>query len=220
MRSRTIRACGEGRHRPTGPGLSGQKPPAAARPRRAQPVARRMALRGLSSAELTAPETVVLPAAAPLQLNAATRRYEDAFKLAQPPTIDLPRIQDQTVRLPLLEKKLSHACRISVDLDHLKQVNDTRGHAMGRHRGRPPGRSLKPRVSGTMGSTCAKASSRPVLSSWPFRKSASCRCLYQTRRIHRCHDTSGCSLAQRRHLPETVNADRCGRARRARAAGT
>jgi hypothetical protein len=100
--------------------------------------------------------TLATKASALLMNNlAATRRYEDAFKL----------------------------------------VNDTHGHAMGRHRGRQSGRSLKPRVSGTMGSTGAKACSRPVLSSWPFRKSASCRCLYQTRRIHRCHDTSGCSLA-------------------------
>lgn len=37
MRSRTIRACGEGRHRPTGPGLSGQKTPAAASPHQAPP---------------------------------------------------------------------------------------------------------------------------------------------------------------------------------------
>lgn len=34
-----------------------------------------MTLRGLSSAELTAQETVVLPAAAPLQLNASMRRH-------------------------------------------------------------------------------------------------------------------------------------------------
>lgn len=63
-----------------------------------------MTLRGLSSVELTAQETVVLPAAAPLQLSAGMRRYEDAFKMAQPLTIDLPCIQDQTVRLQVLEK--------------------------------------------------------------------------------------------------------------------
>ena len=37
-------------------------------------MARRMALRGPSSAELTAQETVALPVAAPLQLNAGMRR--------------------------------------------------------------------------------------------------------------------------------------------------
>ena len=163
--------------------------------------------------------TLATKASALLMNNlAATRRYEDAFKLAQPLTIDLPYPGPDGP--PPGAGEEAQPCLPDIGRPGSLQA----GQRYPRPRHGPTPRTAawsKPEAPGfgDDGSTCAKACSRPVLSSWSFRKSAPCRCLCQTRRIHRCHDTSGCSPAQRRHLPETETAARCGRARRARAAG-